>query len=99
MTAKTKVMGPDPVTMKMPHSIKIWLDPDCTFCQKVYQYFRELEQQHPNHYCDQDMKSGKHLLGIILRPDYNSCGHLTHWHLTKEEHNPNNPEWMRGLEG
>ncbi len=39
---------------------------------------------HPTPKSDKEMMENK-IKGIILTPDYNSAGHLTHFHVEKEK--------------
>ena len=58
-------------------------DEYCKNCKKEIEYLKELQKQHKDVYMN--MKNYKFLDGIYLSPDFNSAGHLTHWHIQKAD--------------
>lgn len=63
--------------------IEINIDEYCVHCKEGLKYFKELQKKHPNCYANMNMKEWTYIAGLYLTPDYNSCGHLTHFHLSK----------------
>ncbi len=62
-------------------SIKIYFDESCPHCQETYEYFQFLQIKNPDAYASVNKKTGNYITPIKLRPDYNSAGVQTHWHL------------------
>lgn len=63
--------------------IEIEINESCKICKKELKYFKLLQKRHKGFYANMDMKTYKLLNGIILSPDYNSEGYLTHFHITQ----------------
>jgi len=74
--------------------IKIQIDESCNHCKKGLAYLKKLYQRNKNAYGTfilhpisrlikekRDLGEQDRIKGIILRPDYNSEGHLTHFHI------------------
>jgi len=66
---------------------KVRIDGSCKLCQEAIRRIREIEQmQITLRRAHMDMKLRKRpKLRIILTPDYNANGWLTHWHVDIEE--------------
>ncbi len=74
--------------------IKIEIDDSCKHCKKALVYLNKLYQRNKNAYMgfiihptpksDKEMMDKK-IKGITLTPDYNSAGHLTHFHIEKQK--------------
>lgn len=74
-------------------TIEIQIDDSCKLCKEGLKYFRKLHKQnkkaymnveiHPTPKSDEDLMK-RIIWGLILTPDYNSAGHLTHFHIRKE---------------
>ncbi len=73
--------------------IKIEIDDSCKHCKSGLSYLKRLYKQNKNAYMsfiihptpksDEEMMKNK-IKGITLIPDYNSAGHLTHFHIEKQ---------------
>lgn len=59
---------------------EICIDERCKECKKNLIYFKELQKKHKNY---TNMKNYTFIEGILLMPNYNSCGHLTHFHIER----------------
>ena len=70
-------------------TIKFEIDSECRYCKEGLKYLKELEKRHPDCYASMNIKTHQYLPSLILRPDYNASGYLTHWHIEKEEKNEN----------
>lgn len=81
--------------------IKIQIDESCKHCKKGLTYLKKLYKQNKNAYgCyilhpvsrfikeKRDLGKQDRIKGIILIPDYNSHGYLTHFHIEKDSTNP-----------
>jgi len=66
-------------------AITIDIDENCASCQDGLSYFEELQYRHERHYGSLNLDTQKRLPGILLTPDYNSFGILTHFHIKREE--------------
>lgn len=79
--------------------IKIQINESCKHCKKGLAYLKKLYKQNKNAYGNfilypvsrlikekRDLGEQDRIKGIILRPDYNSEGHLTHFHIEEEKH-------------
>ncbi len=74
--------------------IKIEIDDSCKHCKIGLRYLNKLYKQnkkaymgfiiHPAPKSDKEMMENK-IPEIILTPDYNASGHLTHFHIRKQE--------------
>ena len=74
--------------------IKIEIDDTCKHCKSGLNYFKKLNKQNKDNYMgiklfpvvhkDEDLIK-RILKGIVLTPNYNSCGHLTHFHIEKQK--------------
>lgn len=78
--------------------IKIQIDESCKHCKDGLKYFRKLHKQNKKAYGGyilhpisrlikekRDLGEKDRIKGILLTPDYNSAGHLTHFHIRKEQ--------------
>lgn len=81
--------------MKM--EIKIQINEGCKHCKEALKYFDKLHKQNKKAYAGyilhpiskfvkrgRDLGEEDRIKGLLLRPDYNSLGHLTHFHIEKE---------------
>jgi len=79
--------------------IKIQIDETCKHCKKGLIYLKKLYKRNKNAYGTfilhpisklikekRDLGEQDRIKGIILRPDYNSEGYLTHFHIEEEKH-------------
>ena len=74
--------------------MEINIDESCKHCKKGLMYLKKLNKQnkkaymnfilHPIPKSDEEFKK-RRIKGIVLSPDYNSSGHLTHFHILLEE--------------
>ena len=74
--------------------VKIEIDDSCKHCKKGLAYFKLLHKQNKNNYMgikllpfvkkDEDLVK-RIITPIVLRPNYNSAGHLTHFHIEKQQ--------------
>jgi len=70
--------------------IEINTDDSCKFCKEGIKHLKKLWKRnrdayacyilHPLPKTDKDFL-GRKIKGIVLTPDYNTEGHLTHWHV------------------
>ncbi len=78
--------------------IKIEIDDNCKHCKKALAHLKKLYKRNKNAYGGyilhpvqrfidegRDLGEQDRILGITLSPDYNSEGHLTHFHIKEEE--------------
>jgi hypothetical protein len=65
--------------------IEIEINESCKNCKKELKYFKLLQKRHKSFYANMDMKTYKLLTGILLNPDFNSEGYLTHFHIIKAD--------------
>lgn len=78
--------------------IKIEIDESCKHCKEALEYFNELHKRNKEAYGafilhpisrfineKRDLGEQDRIKGITLIPDYNSEGHLTHFHIKKEK--------------
>jgi len=74
--------------------IKVEVNNSCKNCKNGLAYLKKLYKQNKNAYMSFTLhplpKSDEELMkrkikGILLIPDYNSSGHLTHFHIEKEK--------------
>ncbi|MFX0133350.1 MAG: hypothetical protein ACFFDN_06890 [Candidatus Hodarchaeota archaeon] len=66
--------------------IKIFINDSCGYCKKALKYFNSLHKRKKGAYMHYT-KDFEIINGISITPDYNSEGHLTHFHIhetTKE---------------
>jgi len=61
--------------------IEIWLDKDCKLCKDGIKYFKKLHKQNKEVYMHYNIKTFSPIDSILLTPDFNSEGHLTHFHI------------------
>jgi len=61
------------------------VDESCEHCMKELQKLRRLEgTRKPNRYAGVNLKTNRvHRAKVILVPDYNAYGFVTHWHIKK----------------
>lgn len=77
--------------------LKIQIDESCKHCKKSLSYLKKLYRRNKKAYGDfilhpiskfikrgRDLGEEDRIKGLILRPDYNSEGYLTHFHLKEE---------------
>jgi len=80
--------------------IKIQIDENCKFCKKGLAYLKKLYKRNKRAYGNfilhpvsrfikekRDLGEQDRIKGIILSPDYNSKGYLTHFHIEKDKIN------------
>ena len=80
--------------------IKIQIDDTWKLCKKGLKYLEKLYKRNKNAYAGYilhpisrfikrgtDLGEEDRIKGLMLRPDYNSHGHLTHFHIEKEKEN------------
>lgn len=80
--------------------ISFYVDDDCKLCKKALSYLKKLHKRNTRAYgCyilhpvsrlikeKRDLGEQDRIKGVTLIPDYNSCGTLTHFHITKEGDN------------
>jgi hypothetical protein len=65
--------------------IRIDIDESCEYCNRGLAYLKELKKHHPGCYGTRILDTGKYVPGLLLLPDYNSFGILTHFHIKREE--------------
>lgn len=78
--------------------ITINIDESCKHCKEALKYFEELHKQNKKAYGSfilhpvsrfikekRDLGEQDRIKGLLLTPDYNSEGHLTHFHLNIED--------------
>lgn len=78
--------------------IKINIDDDCKFCKEGLAYLKKLYKPNKKAYgCfilhpisrlikeKRDLGEQDKIKGITFTPDYNSSGHLTHFHIEKQK--------------
>ena len=78
--------------------IKIQINESCKYCKKGLTYLKKLYKRNKNAYGTfilhpisrlikekRDLGEQDRIKGLILRPDYNSEGHLTHFHIEEEK--------------
>jgi hypothetical protein len=63
--------------------LKIQINNNCEECLSGLRYFNSLRKKHKNHYINMNLKTYLYLENVILTPDYNSCGNLTHFHISR----------------
>lgn len=63
--------------------INISINEGCKHCKKALKYFEFLKKKHPELYANMNMKSYEFIEPMVLSPDFNSCGYLTHFHIEK----------------
>jgi hypothetical protein len=61
--------------------MNITIDENCKHCKKSLKYLKSLYKLNKSYYANRNMKDFTLIDGLILIPDYNSQGHLTHFHL------------------
>lgn len=62
--------------------IKIDIDDNCKFCKEALKYLNSLYRRRKGAYMH-FTKDFKLINGLVLSPDYNSEGHLTHFHISE----------------
>jgi hypothetical protein len=62
--------------------IKIFVS-DCKLCKAGIKYFKSLYNQNKKIYAHFNMEDYTLIDGILLTPDYNCAGHLTHCHIAR----------------
>ena len=81
--------------------LKFEIDESCKMCRKTLKHWKLLHKRNRNAYggfvINLHPKTDKELYenrvdGIILRPDYNYMGYLTHFHIVSEK------EWIKKVE-
>ena len=71
--------------------IKIQIDESCNSCKKGLIYLEKLYKKNKNVYGNfvfnpvSKKVKNKRINGIVLTPDYNSEGHLTHFHIKEQK--------------
>jgi len=65
--------------------VKFLIDKDCQGCKEGLGYLTSLYGKHKDCYASINTKTNEVIPAIVLRPDYNSAGFLTNWHITKEK--------------
>ena len=55
--------------------LEIWYDESCEHCKESFKIMASIEKRHERCY------SGMHSNRVILVPDYNAEGHMTHYHI------------------
>lgn len=63
--------------------ISITINEGCEHCKKALKYFKFLEKKHLNFYANMNLENYEFIDPMILSPDFNSCGHLTHFHIER----------------
>ena len=63
--------------------LKLEIDKSCNECKQGLQLVKFYTQQksNKNFYGGYNFKTSKLLKKLIVTPDFNSCGNLTHWHI------------------
>lgn len=79
--------------------VKIQISESCKKCKEAFKYFKKLHRQNKKAYggfiikptpkSDKEFMSNR-IRGLILTPDYNSGGHLTHFHMSIEQNMEHN---------
>lgn len=60
----------------------VYMETDCESCQFALRKLKEMEAtKDKRFYISRDRKTGEWARTFVLRPDYNSAGILTHWHI------------------
>lgn len=61
-------------------------DETCKYCMVAFKYMNGamVEEPRENMYGSRDMRTGEHIKGVLIRPDYNASGYVTHYHLNIE---------------
>lgn len=65
-------------------TITLRIDDSCEQCRKALRRITSWRKPHKTHYGSAHKKTGKLIKGIVIRPDYNSCGNRTHYHIENE---------------
>lgn len=63
--------------------IKIQVSENCEICKEGLKFFKELNKRHPDYYANMNIKNYELIEPILLIPDYNCMGYLTHFHIAK----------------
>lgn len=86
----------------MKHTLVVPIDDGCEHCKKALRYFTDLHKNNDKAYGGfilhpierfieegRDLDDRDRIPGVIIRPDYNSAGHLVHFHIEIEK-----KEWV-----
>lgn len=65
-------------------TITLEIDDSCQNCKLALRRLSNWQKPHKGHYGSVNKKTGKFMKGIVLRPDYNTSGHRTHYHIENE---------------
>jgi hypothetical protein len=68
-------------TVKGHRLVEFSFDMDCELCAKGLAKLDELQKRHEGAYGNRWIKNGRRVGSVTLTPDYNSCGHCTHFHI------------------
>lgn len=63
--------------------LKFNIDENCDHCKQGIAYFKSLHKQNKKAYANLNLETKKLINTIVLSPDYNCSGHLTHFHIFK----------------
>lgn len=73
---------------KFSRNIKFNLDPNCKICKEsieLYEnYIKNVVQRKKRYGTSFSEGNREFIKPIVIRPDYNSAGYLTHWHIDTE---------------
>lgn len=66
-------------------NLSINIDDSCNHCKKGLKYLQKLFKKNRNAYGNMILiGTAQEIKGLIISPDYNSKGYLTHFHIRKE---------------
>jgi hypothetical protein len=64
--------------------LKFDVQKDCPVCKTGLARMRALLKKHPAYYGTHNVNDGACIKGLVIRPDYNSFGNPTGWHIEPE---------------
>lgn len=64
--------------------ISFEIDGTCETCKQGLEHRESLKKQNKKAYGTYERGKSKAIPAIVLRPDYNAYGNLTHWHIERE---------------
>lgn len=53
----------------------------CRRCYSALGYLNKISKSNPDCYAAKNLKTGKQIFGVVISPDFNASGHVTHWHI------------------
>lgn len=67
------------------NALRPFLDDSCDHCKESLAAIAALPACDTDVYASFNMKTRKRVPGFVLRPDRNSNGLITHWHIDREK--------------